>query len=110
MNIFYEIKNYISEIKHMSRQIDSHKNELRFETWIYSDTIHISDSFRLNTTDMYIEVMKYYVWWAHTRFRIISYNPKKPRSMKKRRKLFDKIVARIIFNKCLDVYKNGNKK
>ena len=103
MNIFYEIKNYISEIKHMSRQIDSHKNKLEFETWIYSDTIHISDSFRLNTTDMYIEVMKYYVWWAHTRFRIISYNPRTMQTIQ-HRKLFNRIAARIIFNKCLDAY------
>ena len=109
MNIFHEIKNYISEIKHMSRQIDSHKNELRFETWIYSDTIKINESFILQTADISIEVMKYYVWWAHTRFRIVSYNPRTMQTIQ-HRKLFNRITARIIFNKCLDAYKNGNKK
>ena len=109
MNIFHEIKNYISEIKHLSRQIDSHKNKLEFETWIYSDTIKINESFILQTADISIEVLHYYVWWAHTRFRIVSYNPRTMQTIQ-HRKLFNRIAARIIFNKCLDAYKNRHKR
>lgn len=81
-------------------QISSYGDNLEFETWIYSDTIKISDSFVLRTPNIYFEVVKHSLL-SKTPYSFSMYDT----SLSiKHKKLFNRICAPTIFKACAKHY------
>lgn len=110
MKIINELIEYISSCKKIIRQINQHGDKLEFETWIYSDTIKINDTFTLKTPEIYFEVIKYNVLLVgETRYRFTLHRESEIMRYPKHRKLFDKLCAQTIFTACAKKYKKREK-
>lgn len=110
MKILNEIKEYISSCQYILRQIKLYGDKLEFETWIYSGTIKINDTFALKTPELYFEVIKYNILLVgETRYRFSLHNESGKVQYPKNRKLFDVIFAPTIFKACDRKYKKQGK-
>ena len=106
MTVFSEIIEYFSNCRNILKQIAQYGDNLKFETWIYSDTIKINDQFMLKTPDMYFEVIKYNVLLlGETRYRFTLHRESKIMRYPKHNKLFDRLFAPTIFRACNKKYK-----
>ena len=106
MSVFCEIIEYWLNCKNIIRQISACGDNLEFETWIYHDTIKINDQFRLRTTDLYFDVVKYETLLVgETRYRFTLHRESEIMRYPKHRKLFDIIFAPTIFKVCAKQYK-----
>ena len=110
MTIFNELIEYFSNYKNILRQIAKYGSNLKFETWIYSDTIKINDQFMLETPDLYFEVVKYNVLLVgETRYRFTLHRESKFMRYPKNNKLFSRLFAPTIFKACNKKYKEREK-
>lgn len=111
MKIFREIIEYTKNCKNIIRQIKQYGDNLEFESWIYSDTIKINDSFMLRTPNLYFVVMRYETLLVgETRFRFELHNESWVMHYPKHRKLFDILFAPRIFKTCATEYKKQRAK
>ncbi len=111
MKIICEIIEYRKNCKNIIRQIKQHGDDLKFETWIYSDTIKINDRFMLDTPDLYFAVMQYETLLVgETRFRFELHRESDIMRYPNHRKLFDILFAPRIFKTCATEYKKQRAK
>lgn len=103
-----ELTKYISNCKHILRQISMHGDNLRFETWIHRGTIKVSDEYTLETPDIYFDVAKY-KHFGETPYRFTLHRESVFMQYPKHRKVFNRIFAPIIFRACDKKYKNIGK-
>ena len=106
---FSEIKEYITDCKNIVRQVKIYGDKLKFETWIYSGILKISDAFLLDTPDMRFEVVKYNIKLGPTRYRLVL--NRKPVFMEYPKDIqsFNRLVAPVIFMACARKYKEKGK-
>lgn len=105
MNIFSEIIEYTKNCKNLICQIHKYGNNLQFESWFYSDTIKINDSFTLRTPDIYFVVIQYEtILVGETHYRFELHNESWVMRYPKHRKLFDILFAPTIFKICAKKY------
>jgi len=109
MKSFRKILEYCSNCKNILRQIKKYGNNLKFEQWIHSGTIHVNDEFTLDGPDVHFDVIKYYVWWAESRYRFVLHTETAIMQYPTNRKLFNRLFAPIIFNACAKKYKKQEK-
>ena len=109
MKLFREILKYRSCCKNILRQIKTSGDNLEFEQWIHSGTIHVNDEFTCITPDIHFDVMKYYVWWAESEYRFVLHNESAIMRYPEHPKLFNILFAPTIFKACAKKYKQQEK-
>ena len=108
MTILKKIINSISNGKYIIKYIRLHSSNLYFDTWIYSDTLKISDRYILRTPDVYFEVIKYHVL-SDTKYRFNLIGQSKIIEDPKHATLFNYFAAPSIFRACAKEYKKTGK-
>ena len=110
MTVFSELIEYFSNCKNILHQIKQYGDNLKFETWIYSDTIKINDIFMLETPNIYFEVVKYNILLVgETRYRFTLHRESEIMRYPKNNTLFNRMFAPIIFKACNKKYKEREK-
>lgn len=112
MNILQEFFTYAHSYRNIKRQIKLYGDTLYYEPWFYGNdetNLKISDSFSLQTPDIYFDAVKYNVAISSTKYRFTLHDQSMLAPYPQHTKLFNILFAPLIFRQCMNRYKSTGK-